>query len=67
MVAELELTRERESAESRTMGDRETTFEFKKEREIDNEYIGMEENKETEEYSEYNQTIRFRSETDEMT
>eukprot|EP00971_Amphidinium_carterae_P291049 5779584-Amphidinium_carterae.1 len=62
MVAELALTREREST-SCTMDERETTFEFKEEREIDNgymtgdEYIEMEEHKETEEYSEYNQTM----------
>eukprot|EP00971_Amphidinium_carterae_P154396 3061794-Amphidinium_carterae.1 len=67
MVAELALTRERESAECRTMNDRETTFEFEEEREIVNEYSETEENKETEEYSEYNQTMRFCSETDEMT
>eukprot|EP00971_Amphidinium_carterae_P018574 366481-Amphidinium_carterae.1 len=42
-------------------------------REIDNrymigdEYIEMEENKETEKDSEYDQTMRFCSETDEMT
>eukprot|EP00971_Amphidinium_carterae_P240118 4767219-Amphidinium_carterae.1 len=65
-AAELAWTSNRESAESRTMGDRETMLEFKEEREIDSEYIEMEENNEMQEYSEYKQTVRFCSETNDM-
>eukprot|EP00971_Amphidinium_carterae_P280717 5572963-Amphidinium_carterae.1 len=55
------------------MEDRETMFELKEEREIDNEYMTgseyneIEDNKETEKYSEYDQTMRFCSETDKIT
>eukprot|EP00971_Amphidinium_carterae_P027004 532548-Amphidinium_carterae.1 len=55
--------------------DRETMVEYNEEREIDNEYVTVseykemeetDENKEMMEYSEYIQTIRFCSETDEF-
>eukprot|EP00971_Amphidinium_carterae_P205103 4070487-Amphidinium_carterae.1 len=47
--------------------DREILVEYNEERGIDNEYKEIVENKETMEYNEYNQTMRFCSETDEMT
>eukprot|EP00971_Amphidinium_carterae_P132151 2617601-Amphidinium_carterae.1 len=48
-------------------------FEFEEEKEIDDEYMTcseyneIEENKETEEYSKYDHTMRFCSETDDVT
>eukprot|EP00971_Amphidinium_carterae_P309876 6157764-Amphidinium_carterae.1 len=50
-----------------SQADRETMFEYNEEREIGNEYNEIVEIEETMDDDEYNQTMRFCSDTDEMT